>query len=203
MIYNKLIFTKVDDPLTTLTHNLQTMSRQHCYYGQFIMKLHLRSKFEFNMYQWCMCLLLGWGAAWAGFGRDRERDNILHHLAVNAVQALVPPWQITRDVFLSECLLQLLLGRNDGHLIIRLHKLRWDFIVLLRIEVLEAQVLQLLLPAWDPKPICQGSKYLQCLLGKPLLLGPGESTKCHHVMEPISQLDQDSSCICHCEEHGV
>ena len=88
----------------------------------------------------------------------------------------------------------------DAAPVLTLQQLLLQLCMLLRMQLLEAQVLQLCLDGPHSQPVCQGREDLHRFLGHVLPLGLRQGTNCAHVMKPVCELDQDTAGVCHAHE---
>ena len=88
----------------------------------------------------------------------------------------------------------------DGRL---LQKLKCGiFALILRLELLEGEVLELPLDLPDPEPVGQRRVDLQRLAGDAALLLGRQGLERAHVVEPVGELDEDDpDVLCHRQEH--
>ncbi len=126
------------------------------------------------------------------------------HLAVDAVKMLGPAFDFCRDAHLAN--LDLHLDHDFLEILLALRPLLGDgadqFVVGVAVDVAQAQVLQLPLDLVDAEPVRQRGIDVQRLTGFIRLLFRRHMPHCAHVVQPVSQLDQNHADIPgHGQEH--
>ena len=131
-------------------------------------------------------------------------DAATLHLAVDAVDVLRTPRQVSLDAVLFEVAAQhfdhaldVLFARDAaaGHLV-------GDLVVLLRLEVSEGQVFELPLQLPDAQAVRQRGVDLHCFLSHAASFGGRTELQRLHVVQPVGQLDQhDTDVLGHRQEH--
>jgi hypothetical protein len=129
---------------------------------------------------------------------------LLRHLLIDAVQVLGASGYPRLDPDRLELLAEL--GDDRGQVVLAGlaalgHHAR-DLMELVRLEVVEGQVLQLPLDAGDPQPMRQRGVYLHRLasLVQPSFLGKRRQRP--HVVQPVGELDEDDpNVLGHRDEH--
>ncbi len=111
------------------------------------------------------------------------------------ISAVMPAWE--RSVpSLFEDLLDLTFAVRAA-----LGQVLGDFFIFFRVHVAESQVFQLPLDLPDPKAVGQGSKDIQRLLGDPAPLVFRHIAERAHIVQPVSQLDEDHpDILAHCDK---
>ena len=134
----------------------------------------------------------------------RQRLVIPLHLAVYAVKMLGPAIDLCFDMCLVELLpylLDALVDEGLAFFALLLHILD-EVIIRLRLEIAQAQVLELPLDIRDAEPVGQRRIDLYRLSRDALLLVRAHVLECAHVVQTVRQLDHDDADVFgHGQEH--
>ena len=128
-------------------------------------------------------------------------DLLLLDLVPDAVEVLRAALDLGADSFRVEPFAQLGDGQLDLFLALaaRPNHLLNELAVLLRLDVLEGQVLELPLEVPDAEAVRKGREYLQRFLGDAALALRRELVQCLHVVQAVRQLDDHHP---HVARHG-
>ena len=122
-----------------------------------------------------------------------EGRSLGPHLVVDAVEVLRPAGDLRVDPGLGEVGLDRGLELLDVDLaLLPFHRhLAADFVVLIRVEVLEAEVLELPADAGEAEPVGQRGVHVDGFAGNPFLLLGLDVVEGAHVVQPVGELDED------------
>ena len=127
-----------------------------------------------------------------------------HHFFIDAVQMLASSKNAIADMMSIQQRANI--GNHALYLLITLclalfYKL-CNLIILFLVQILKAQILQLVLDITDTKTVCNRGIDLQCFRGYFLLLFRTHILQCPHIMQAVCQLDQyDSNILCHSNKY--
>ena len=142
---------------------------------------------------------------------DRQQvENFLkplvfrHHFLIDAIQMLASSKNAIADMMGIQQRADI--GNHALHLLITLCLALFyqlcNLIIFFLVQILKAQILQLVLDITDTKTVCNRGIDLQCFRGYFLLLFRTHILQCAHIVEAVCQLDQyNSNILCHSNKY--